>query len=72
MAAPKPSKTSNTTVAQDGEKAPRLPHERDESSDSGTGAPRDVIRQAKKDVDSGKQATDRSEATDAAYEKQKR
>lgn len=71
MPAPDPSKTSDTTVAQDGKKVPRLPHELDESSDSGTGAPRDVMRQAKKDVDSGKQATDRSEATDAAYRKQK-
>ena len=63
---------SQTTVAQDGEKSPRLPHEHDESSDSGTSAPREVMRQAKKDLDSGKQPTDRGEATDAAYERQKR
>lgn len=61
-----------TAVAQDGEQAPRLPHEHDESSDSGTSAPRDVMRQAKEDLDSGKQATDRGEATDAAYQRQKR
>ncbi len=71
MPAPHPSKTSRTTVAQDGEKVPRLPHEHDESSDSGTGAPRDVMRQAKKDLDSGKRPTDRGEATDAAYRRQK-
>lgn len=71
MTAPDPSRKSNTTVAQDGDRVPRLPHERDESSDSGTGAPRDVMRQAKKDLDSGKQPTDRGEATDAAYRKQK-
>ncbi len=61
-----------TSAAKDGEKSPRLPHERDESSDSGTSEPRDVIRQAKADLDSGKQATDRGEATDAAYQRQKR
>jgi hypothetical protein len=50
-----------------GESAPRLPHERDESSDSGTGAPSDVIERARDDVESGKSATDKSEATDAVY-----
>ncbi len=72
MAAPHTSKTGNTTAAKDGEKAPRLPHEHDESSDSGTGAPSDVMRQAKEDLDSGKQPTDRGEATDEAYRRQKR
>ncbi len=71
MPEPEPSKTSHTHSSRDGEKAPRLPHERDESSDSGTGAPSDVMRQAKEDVDSGKRPTDRSEATDAAYQRQK-
>ncbi len=64
--------TGRTTVAKDGERAPRLPHEHDESSDSGTSEPRDVMRQAKEDLDSGKQPTDRGEATDAAYQRQKR
>jgi hypothetical protein len=50
-----------------GETAPRLPHERDESSDSDKNAPREVIRQAGKDVESGKRATDRSEAADEVY-----
>jgi len=68
-------KKSQTSVAKDGARAPRLPHERDESSDSAADVGRDqasgVMRQAKADVDSGKQPTDRSEATDAAYKRQK-
>ena len=60
-----------TNSAVQGEEAPRQPHERDESSDSGTSEPRDVIRQAKADLDEGKRQTDRGEATDATYQKQK-
>ena len=71
MAQPQDPKAGRTAVAKDGEPSPRLPHERDESSDSGTSAPRDVMRRAKKDLDSGKQPTDRSEATDVAYQRQK-
>ena len=52
----------------DGRPAPREPHERDESSDSGTGAPSDVIRRAHDDVESGRQGGDKSEATEAVYE----
>ena len=44
-----------------------MPHERDESSDSGTGAPSDVMRRAHDDVESGKSATDKGEATDEVY-----
>ncbi len=72
MPATRQGKTSDTTVAKDGDGSPRLPHEHDESSDSGKSEPREVIRQAKKDLDSGKQQTDRGEATDAAYQRQKR
>jgi hypothetical protein len=50
-----------------GRPAPRLPHERDESSDSGVGAPSDVMRQAHDDATSGKTGTDKGEATDAVY-----
>ncbi len=63
---------SDTSAARDGRKSPKLPHERDESSDDGPTVSRDVIRQAHDDVVSGKRPTDRSEATDAAYQKQKR
>ena len=47
--------------------APRLPHERDESSDSGVGAPSDLMRRAHDDAASGKTGTDKGEATDAVY-----
>ena len=51
-----------------GRPAPRLPHERDESSDSGgVGAPSDLMRRAHDDAASGKTVTDKSEATDAVY-----
>jgi hypothetical protein len=40
---------SGTRADVDGESSPRLPHERDESSDSGTGAPSDVMHIAHDD-----------------------
>lgn len=50
-----------------GRPAPRLPHERDESSDSGVGAPTEVMKRAHDDAVSGKSSTDKGEATDAVY-----
>jgi len=50
-----------------GQTAPRAPHERDESSDSGTGAPSDVMRKGHDDVVSGKTGTDKGEATEDVY-----
>ena len=50
-----------------GQSAPRAPHERDESSDSGAGAPSDVMRKGHDDVVSGKTGTDKGEATDEVY-----
>ncbi len=64
---PKPTPESTTRSAKDGEAVPRMPHERDESSDSGRSAPRDIMKQAQKDAESGKVDTSRSEATDKAY-----
>lgn len=58
-----------TTTEPDGEAAPRLPHERDESADSGQGAPTERMRQAGRDVESGKRPTDRGEATNEVYER---
>jgi len=52
-----------------GRPAPRLPHERDESSDSGVGAPSDLMRQAHDDATSDKTGTDKGEATDAVYQR---
>jgi hypothetical protein len=69
---PEKSTTGRAQVSRDGAKSPRLPHEHDESSDIAAGAPRDVMRRAKEDIDGGKQQTDRGEATDAAYRRQKR
>lgn len=65
-----------TSVEQDGDTAPRLPHERDQSSDSQKnpgGKPTEVGKQAFKDVESGAVDTDRAPVTDKVYnEKLKR
>lgn len=66
---PAPGRRGSTHAAVEGETAPRLPHERDESSDSGTGAPNPVLREAAKDVESGRPSTDRGEVTDELYER---
>ena len=52
-----------------GRPAPRLPHERDESSDSGVGTPSEVMQRAHDDAVSDKRGTDKGEATDAVYER---
>ena len=63
-------KDGKTSVSQEGESAPRLPHEHDQSSDSqqnqdGT-APR-VGRQALQDIERGLVDTDRGPVTDRVY-----
>ncbi len=58
---------AETRRVVNGEPAPRLPHERDESSDSGSGAPSEVMQRAHDDAESGKAPTDKSEATDDVY-----
>lgn len=60
-------KSSSTRSSVKGQPSPRLPHERDESSDSGTGAPREIMKQAAADIENGLVATDRSEQTDELY-----
>ncbi len=50
---------------------PRLPHERDESSDSQQGGVRPVIEQARRDVERGVVDTDKGVPADAAYQRQK-
>jgi hypothetical protein len=59
-----------TRVQQQGESAPRLPHERDQSSDSqqdqGGAAPR-VGRQALDDIERGVVDTDRGPVADRVY-----
>ncbi|MGJ7531384.1 hypothetical protein [Variovorax sp. GB1P17] len=59
-----------TKVEQGGESVPRLPHERDQSSDSQEtkdGRPPEVGRQALKDVERGLVDTDRGLEADRAY-----
>ena len=72
--APEPTDTSapergrgKTAANVAGQAAPRLPHERDESADSGVGAPSELMRRAHDDAASGKVGTDKGEATDAVY-----
>ena len=58
---------SDTHRSVDGRSAPREPHERDESADSGTGAPSEVMQKAHDDVVSGRTGTDKGEATEEVY-----
>lgn len=66
---PGTARRSNTRASVDGTASPRMPHERDESSDSGTGAPSEVMHIAHDDAESDKVATDKSEETNAAYDR---
>lgn len=50
-----------------GEVAPRQPHERDESSDSGTGEPTEVMHKAAEDVHKGHSDRPRGPQTQADY-----
>ena len=61
-----------TPQTSDKEVSPRLPHERDESSDSQTSEPSEVMRQAKKDIDRGLVDTDRGPVMDKVYEEKVR
>lgn len=73
---PQPADDGKTRAAQDGESSPRLPHERDESSDSQRnqdGTATDVGKRAHDDVERGAVDTDRGPVTDRVYhEKVKR
>ncbi len=59
---------SHTKPQQEGGSAPRLPHERDESSDSHASEPREVMKQAQRDVERGLVDTDRGPVMDKLYE----
>ncbi len=63
--------TSTTDSTIEGEPAPRLPHEHDESSDSQQSAPRDVMRQAHDDVQRGLVDTGRSAPMNKTYRRVK-
>lgn len=66
---PQVTRSGSTHSDVDGEVSPRMPHERDESSDSGTRNADPVMEKAAEDVASGKQQTDRGEVTDALYQR---
>ncbi|MGZ9080532.1 MAG: hypothetical protein ACXW2A_19605 [Burkholderiales bacterium] len=50
--------TRETSSTDEGQPAPRQPNERDESADSQTSGPREVMRQAHEDVTGGQVDTD--------------
>lgn len=59
-----------TVPVQGGERAPRLPHERDESSSSQElGESRDVIEQAARDTEAGIQDSSLGPPMDALYQR---
>jgi len=68
----KPAGGAAQSVAIEGEPVPKMPNERDESTDSAGTEPRAVIQQAHDDVESGKQDTDRGPVMDRAYRKLKK
>lgn len=61
-------KSGGTTPVKDGARAPKLPHEHDESSTSQDSTPRRVIRQAHDDLERGLVDTDRGPVLDEVYE----
>ncbi|MBC7956002.1 MAG: hypothetical protein H7Y33_09060 [Cytophagales bacterium] len=67
-----PKRSGRTSPSIEQEPVPRLPHERDESSDSQIGGePRPIIQQAHDDVMAGRVDTDRGVPMDQAYKRQK-
>ncbi len=64
-------KKSGMTETSSGQQArPRLPHERDESSDSQQEGVRPIIEQARQDIEAGRVDTDRGTPMNEAYKKQ--
>jgi hypothetical protein len=59
--------SSDTHSLVKGRQGHRLPHERDESSDSGTAPPGELMQVAHDDARSERKATDRGEQTDEVY-----
>lgn len=48
-----------------------LPHERDQSTDMTSDKPQQAIKQAKRDIDTGKQDTSKAPEMNRTYQKQK-
>jgi len=64
------AKPGETFTVQGGTRAPKLPHERDESSTSQhQGESQDVIEQAAKDMEAGLQDTSKADAMDEVYQR---
>jgi len=68
----RPDQDGKTKVEQGGESAPKLPHERDESSGSqhnqdGSAAPTEIGKRAHDDVERGVVDTSRGAETDRVY-----
>ncbi|HLL19491.1 MAG TPA: hypothetical protein VK439_11980 [Rubrivivax sp.] len=58
---------SSTHAVVKGELSPRLPHERDQSSDSGTVKPNDRMKKAAEEAQDGHTDVPRGPATQAEY-----
>ncbi|MET0335938.1 MAG: hypothetical protein ABW190_16855 [Rhizobacter sp.] len=66
------SRQGHTKPVQEHRSVPRMPHERDESSDSQvTPAPRPLMRKAHDDLAAGRVDTDRAAPMNDAYQRQK-
>lgn len=64
------TRPGETFSVQGGSRAPKLPHERDESSTSQHQAEsQDVIEQAAKDLEAGLQDTSKADAMDEVYQR---
>ena len=59
-----------TTSIMSGERAPKLPHEIDESCSSQGSGPREVIEQARKDAEAGLEDDDLGPPMDATYHRE--
>jgi hypothetical protein len=62
-------KSGRTTVRIGRSKVPRLPHERDESSDRADPEPTPQMRRAAADVEAGRVDTDKGPVLDSSYRK---
>ena len=67
-----PHREGQTTPQKAERRVDQAPHERDESSASQQGAPNELMKQAKDDVERGLVDTSRAEATDATYRRELR
>ncbi len=64
-----PGGRDTVSVEQAAGQAPKLPHERDESTDAMQGGPRERMRQAHDDLAAGRSDTSRGEVSDSTYRK---